>query len=272
MARLQGVTNKKSLQHCSLTVPAKLEKFAAAMKHLEEKEELVNLALNEKRGFIPRQKELLKGRELHHQYKSHISGRKLKIEEFPDIAAILEYEFGEGDQLKRGVGGLESHSKLENDTLYRAADNKTNMADARLALLSLTPEDFSISLSCCYNYTKNFRKGNHEAKRHHEGLGINACVSLHKAPDTAPIKDSVVNVHWSSANVNAILDKADERPSETFVDSYNAKQVVRPNDKCNNKTWRRCECQDHTYDYLRNNAITPMSHLSSPQGSKTLAS
>ena len=135
------------------------------------------------------------------------------------------------------------------------------MADARLALMSLAPEDFSISLSCSYNYTQNFRKGTHEARRHHEGLGMNACASLHKAPDTAPIKDSVVNVHWSSANVNAILDKADQSPSETFVDSYDAKQVVRPNDKHNNKTWRRCEYQDHTYDQSRNNAITPMSHL-----------
>ena len=259
--RLQGISNKKSLQNCSLTLPGKLDKFAIAMKHLEEKKELINLAPNEKRGFLRRQKELLKERELRHHYKSQISGRKLKVEEFPDIAAIIEYEFGDGDRLKRGGGGLESHSKLENDTLYCAADNKTNMADARLALMSLAPEDFSISLSCCYNYTQNFLKGTHEARRHHEGLGINACVSLHKAPDTAPIKDSVVNIHWSSANVNAILDEADESPSETFVDSYDTKQVVRPNDKHNNKTWRRCEYQDHTYDQSRNNAITPMSHL-----------
>ena len=132
--------------------------------------------------------------------------------------------------------------------MYRAADNKMNMVDARLALLSLAPEDFSISLSRCYNYTQNFRKGTHEARRHHEGLGIDACVSLHKAPGTAPIKNSVVNVHWSSTNVNAILDEADQSPSEMFVDSYDAKQVVRPNDKHDNKSWRGCEYQDHTYD------------------------
>ena len=61
-----------------------------------------------------------------------MSGRKLKTDTFPDIAAIIEYEFGEGDRVKRAGGGLESHSKLEIDMLYRAADNKTNMADARL--------------------------------------------------------------------------------------------------------------------------------------------
>ena len=125
------------------------------------------------------------------------------------------------------------------------------MVDARLALLSLAPEDFSISLSCCHNYTQNSRKGTLEAKRHHEGRGINACVSLHKAPDTAP----------SSAKVNTILDEAAENAFETFVDSYDAKQVVRPNDKHNNKTWRQCEYHDHTYDQSRNNAVTPMTHL-----------
>ena len=237
MAKLKGTTNKRSLKNCALTLPGKLEVFATAMKELEEKDELVHLAPNEKRGFLRRQKDLLKERELRHYYKSEISGRKLKFEEFPDIAAILEYEFGEGDRLKRGGCGLESHSKLENDTLYRAADNKTNMVDTRLALLSLAPEDFSISLSCCYNYTQNFQKGTYEARRHHEGRGINACISFHKAPDTTPIKDLVVNVHWSSANVNAIRDEAADNPSETFADSHDAKQVqVRPNDKHNNKT------------------------------------
>ena len=93
MARLQGISNKKSL-------PGKLDKFATAMKHLEEKKELINLAPNEKQGFLCRQKELLKEQELRHHYKPHISGRKLKVEEFPDIAAIIEYEFGDGDRLK----------------------------------------------------------------------------------------------------------------------------------------------------------------------------
>ena len=95
MARLQGISNKKSIQNCSLTLLGKLEKFASAMNHLEEKKELVNLAPNEKQGFLRCQKELLKGREFQHH--NIISGRKLKVEEFPDIAAIIEYKFGDGD-------------------------------------------------------------------------------------------------------------------------------------------------------------------------------
>ena len=67
-----------------------------------------------------------------------------------------------------------------------------------------------------------------EAKRHHEGRGINACISLYKAPDTAPVKDFVNDVHWSSSNVNA---------------------------------WTPCEYEDHTYNQSKQNAINPMSHL-----------
>ena len=124
------------------------------------------------------------------------------------------------------------------------------MTDAHLALLSLAPENFSISLSMCYNYTQNFRKGTREAKRHYAGRGICARVSLHKAPDTAPTKDLVVDVHWSLSNVNAnaILDKAAQNPTEVVVDSYDAKQLVRPTDRHNLKMWRPCEYEDHTYD------------------------
>ena len=263
MAKLQGTANKNSLQNCVSTVPGKLQKFEEVMQDLTAQKSLSHLSPNEQRGLIRRRKDLIKEHDLRHQFKSsrNIAGRKLKIEEFPDIAAILENKFGEGDRIKRGGGGLESHPKLTNDILYRAADNATNMTDARLALLSLAPENFSISLSTCYNYTQNFRKGTREEKRHHEGRGINACVSLHKAPDTAPIKDFVVDVHWSSANVNAILDEGAQSSSEVVVDSYDAKQLVHPTDRHNLKTWRPCEYEDHTYDQSRQNAITPMSHL-----------
>ena len=61
-----------------------------------------------------------------------------------------------------------------------------------------------------------------EAKRHHEGRGINACISLHK------VKDFVNDVHWSSSNVNA---------------------------------WTPCEYEDHTYNQSKQNAINPTSHL-----------
>ena len=50
----------------------------------------------------------------------------------------MEYEFGE-DNKDRGGGGLESHSKLRNDILYRMADKRTKMKDVREAVLALAP-------------------------------------------------------------------------------------------------------------------------------------
>ena len=50
----------------------------------------------------------MKIREIKYRYKNQ-TGRPLKVTEFLDLAAILEYEFGEGDSIKRGGGGLESH-------------------------------------------------------------------------------------------------------------------------------------------------------------------
>ena len=142
------------------------------------------------------------------------TGRKLKVDEFPDLVAILEYEFGEGDRRERGGGGLESHTKLHNDEIA-----------------------------------------------HHEGKGINACISLHKAQDTAPIKDLVINIHWTSANVNFILDQASRNEDTYCVDSQDAKQVIRPNMGFGGRTWRNIENPDHTFDTQRTNAITPMTHL-----------
>ena len=118
---------------------------------------------------------------------------------------------------------------VRNELLYRASDSKTKMKDAREAILALAPDDFTISLSSCFNYTQNFRKGTLEAKRHHEGRGVNACLSLHKAPDTAPIKEKVINIHWTSSNVNYVLDKASKDQNNYCVDLRDAKQVIRAN-------------------------------------------
>ena len=108
-------------------------------------------------------------------------GRKLKSTEFPELASVLSYAFGEHD-IKESGGGLESHPQLTTGTLYRSSDSATTMKKAREILLSLSPQAFQISLSSCYNYTENYRKGSAQAKRHHEGRGVNAPLSLKKPP------------------------------------------------------------------------------------------
>ena len=68
--------------------------------------------------------------------------------------------------IKESGGGLESHPRLTTGTLYH-----------REILLSLSPQAFQILLSSCYNYTEN---GSAQAKRHHEGRGVNPPLSLKK--------------------------------------------------------------------------------------------
>ena len=85
-------------------------------------------------------------------------GCDLKCEEFPDLVNILEFAFGESDQVDRAGSQLESHPTLTDTVLHRAVDNNTMMKHARETVLALSPEGFNISLSSCFNYTQNFRE------------------------------------------------------------------------------------------------------------------
>ena len=73
-------------------------------------------------------------------------GRKLKTTQFPELATVLLYAFGEYD-IKEDGGGVEAHPRLTTGTLYRAVDNVTTMKAARDIILSLAPSSFKISLS-----------------------------------------------------------------------------------------------------------------------------
>lgn len=73
-----------------------------------------------------------------------------------------EYVFMETDICERGGGGLQSHPRLIDDTLYRTPQNNTDMKQARELVIALSNADFKILLSCCYNYkciyTQNYKK------------------------------------------------------------------------------------------------------------------
>ena len=70
----------------------------------------------------------------------------LKCEEFPNLAAILEFAFGESDRVVRAGGGLESHPRPTDTVLYHAADSNTIMKDTQETILALAPKGFNISL------------------------------------------------------------------------------------------------------------------------------
>ncbi len=191
-------------------------------------------------------------------------GRHLKADEFPELGAVLQYAFGERDIRENSGGGLESHPRLIDGVLYRSCDNATNMKLAREVLLSMAPENFSISLSACYSYTENYRVGSAQAKRHHSHRpGVNANISL-KLPPRTGVLQQVVNLHWSTANVNLLVDGADISGNVVTI-SKDAKTVIPTNGapvQRQGRTWsKRMELPDHTFDQSRLNTITPMTFL-----------
>ena len=188
-------------------------------------------------------------------------GRKLKCEKFPELATVLSYAFGELDA--RDGGGVEAHPRLTIGTLYRSAESAMTTRRAREVILSLAPDDFNISLSSCYNYTQNYRSGSAQAKQHHHGKGVNAQLSLKKPPRTG-VQQLVVNLHWSTANVNLILDHSQDLP-QCLPISKDAKAII-PTDiapvQRPGHSWKsRLELPDHSWDQSRTNAVTPMTFL-----------
>ena len=99
------------------------------------------------------------------------------------------------------------------------------MKHAREIILALAPESFNICLLSCFNYTQNYREGSQQAKRHHAGKGVNACISLHKPPRTG-VQQLVVNLHWSTHNVNLIMDTAHLNSDNVLINSKDAKAKV----------------------------------------------
>ena len=258
MTRLASVQDKRSFQRAKGLVGQNLELFKDMKNKLMADSGSLSDAQKKKRNRLLQSMKLEK---LRHIFKGR--GRRLKCEEFPDLAALLEFAFGEGDRVDRAGGGLESHPRLTDTVLYRAADNNTVMRQARETVLALAPEGFNISLSSCFNYTQNYREGTYQARRHHSGRGINACLSLHKPPRTG-VEQFVINLHWSTQNVNLTLDLSHAYPDNILVDSKDAKAKIHadvsPVQKPG-KTWRKIILPDHDWSRLAHNAITPMTHL-----------
>ena len=186
----------------------------------------------------------------------------MKAEEFPELGAVLEFAFGERDVRMLGGGGLESHPRLTDGTLYKALDNNTTMMDARKLLLALAPPDFIISLSSCYNYTQNFKAGTFQARRHHANseIPVNANISLH-APPRIGVPKFVINLHWTTANVNYFTDYAAENEDDCVAISKDEKAIVPANITPVQKvgrTWKRIVHPNHTWVQGRTDAVTPM--------------
>jgi len=99
------------------------------------------------------------------------------------------------------------------------------MPDARRILLEAAPPNFSISLSSCYNYTNTYRAKSRQAKQHHHGMGINANICLNRPSRTA-VSKVVSNLHWTTKNVNLLLEEAEKDPEKYLIDSRDAKTTI----------------------------------------------
>lgn len=245
MSKLAGVQDKRSFQRAKDLVDVNLKLFEDMKKSMDQSSRgSSDVAERKKRQRIL---DKMKLEKLRHLFTGR--GRHLKCEEFPDLVGIIEFAFGESDRLDRAGGGLESHPRLIDTVLYRAVDNNTMMKHARETILALAPEGFNISLSSCFNYTQNYREGTYQAKRHHSGRGINACLSLHKPPQIG-VEQLVVNLHWSTQNVNLTIDYAYLFSNNFMLNSKDAKAKVqsdvapvqRPE-----KTWRKVNLPDHDW-------------------------
>lgn len=221
MGKLTNIQDKRSFQYSKGTVARNLQLF----EDMKSEIQVIDPSKIEeaKRKNRDRLLQAMKLEKLSHVFKRR--GRKLKCEEFPDLTGILEFAFRESDCVDRARGVLKSHPRLTNTVLYRVADSNSIMKQGRETILALAPEGFCISLSTCFNYTQNYREGTYQAKRHHSGRGINACLSLHKPPRIG-VEQFVINVHWSTPNVNLTLDLAHSLPNCIMVDSKDAKAKI----------------------------------------------
>ena len=128
------------------------------------------------------------------------------------------------------------------------------MRQAREILLSVAPPKFSIALSTCYNYTESYREGTYSAKRHHSGKDINARVSLKRPPRIGAFKN-VVNLHWSTKNVNLLLEDCENNAGDHMIDSRDAKSMICgdiPPVQLPGKSWKPITYSDHTFEQGKN--------------------
>ena len=133
MGKLSNVQDKRSFRHSKGIVARNLELFEDMKNEIQVTDPL--MTEEAKRKKRNRLLQSMKLEKLRHVFKGR--GKKLKSEEFPDLAGILEFAFGESNRVDRAGGGLESHPRLTDTVLYRAADSNTIMKHARETILAL---------------------------------------------------------------------------------------------------------------------------------------
>ena len=155
-------------------------------------------------------------------------------------------------------GGLESHPQLITGTRYKASDNVTTMKRGRDIALSMALTGFlyhSVRVTITPKITvKEVLKP--QAKRHRCGRGVNAAICRKRPPRTG-VEELVVNLHWSTCNVNSIMDQH----KESLILSNDAKAIVMADIALVKNPGHSWRLPDHSWDQSRTNAITPITFV-----------
>ena len=257
VAKMLNVQNRSSIRSAEQQLKNKLFEF----QNLECASQVVrnDMTNEQQRRLTKRIIAQRKQKEFKLQFETR--GRALKADLFPELKLVLEEIFSHGTSGM--LGGLESHPRLTTDIMYRSRDNTLYMRQAREILLKVVPPGFGISLKSCYNYTESYKEKTYSAKRHHAGKDVNARISL-KCPPRTNVSKHVVNLHWTTKNVNLLLESTVRCESNCLVDSKDAKTII-----CGDiqpvqypgKSWKPISYEDHTFDQSRTNAVYPMTHL-----------
>ena len=94
MARLQNVKNRSAYRNCLHVVPQHLTQFRRLREDIKVALEKWDLSQRQRKYLLRRTMQMKKMRAIRVRNSTR-SGQKLKVEEFPDLVSILEYEFGE---------------------------------------------------------------------------------------------------------------------------------------------------------------------------------
>jgi hypothetical protein len=219
VAKMQKVQNCSSIRVAEQQLCHKLHKF----KNLELTSQVVRNDLTNKQQRRLTKRIISQRKHKLFKLQFETQGRNLKANIFPELKFVLE-EFFSHDS-NGLLGGLESHPRLTTDILYRSRDNTLFMRQAREILLKVSPPGFGISLSSCYNYTESYKENTYSAKCHHAGKDVNARIALKCTPRTRVFKQ-VINLHWTTKNVNLLVESCMTCESNCLVDSKDAKTVI----------------------------------------------
>lgn len=167
------------------------------------------------------------------------SWRKSYAELYPELTSCMLQLFDSGS-----VSVLSAHPRLITYTLFMEKHSWIDMPRC----VSIDNQVFGIPLrlSTAYTFTENFRSKTNQAKRHHEGRGINLGISLRKSTRDYK-KQPSLNSHYATANVNYTIENVClshdctevARNNKALVHSY-VEVVQRPS-----KSWIKISYSNH---------------------------